>query len=106
MKSRSHKKNKHVAKVVNNKTVHIEIPGKIHKKLRALLFLDEFALQKFVCLMAEKYVEGDAHIKSLVLERVDEIKNNKLEKLRNIEEKDLYNVIEENSPFKWLRFKE
>lgn len=100
MKSRSHKKNKQVAKVVNNKTVHIEIPGTVHRKLRALLFLEEISMQKFFCLMSEKFIEGDTHIKNLVLERVDEIKNKKLSKLRDIDEKDLYNVIEENSPFK------
>ena len=50
--------------------------------------------------MAEKYIEKDNHVHYLVDERVNEIKNNKLSKLRDIEEKDLYNVIEENSPFK------
>ena len=56
--------------------------------------------QKFFILMSEKYVNGDSYIKALVDERVDEIKNNKLAQLRDIDEKDLYNVIEENSPFK------
>ena len=100
MNSRSSKTKKQIKKVINNKTVHIEIPGSIHKKLRALLFLNEISMQKFFCLMAEKYVEQDNHIHQLVDERVNEIKNNKLSKLRDIEEKDLYNVIEENSPFR------
>ena len=38
--------------------------------------------------------------KKMYKERVEEIKEQKLNKLRNIDEKDLYNVIEENSPFK------
>ena len=80
--------------------MHVEIPGTIHRKLRALLFLNEISMQKFFILMSEKYVNGDSYIKALVDERVDEIKNNKLAQLRDIEEKDLYNVIEENSPFK------
>lgn len=94
------KVDKQVVKIVNNKTVHVELPGVIHKKLRAKLFLDELSMQKFFTLMAEKYVLEDSYVKSLVIERSDDVKNKKLDKLRNIDEKDLYDVIEENSPFK------
>ena len=94
------KNNKQVKKIVNNKTVHIELPGQIHKKLRALLFLNELSMQKFFPLMAEKYVLSDNYLHDLVDKRVDEIKENNLNKLRNINEKDLYDAIEENSPFK------
>ncbi len=94
------KNNKQVKKIVNNKTVHIELPGQIHKKLRALLFLNELSMQKFFTLMAEKYVLSDNYLHDLVDKRVDEIKENNLNKLRNINEKDLYDAIEENSPFK------
>jgi hypothetical protein len=92
--------NRQVLKVLNNKTVHIEIPGLIHKSLRAKLFLDELSMQKFFRLMAEKYINNDSYIKGLVELRVDEIKNKKLDKLKEISDKDLYNVIEQNSPFK------
>ena len=94
------KNNKQVKKIVNNKTVHIELPGQVHKKLRALLFLNELSMQKFFTLMAEKYVLNDNYLHDLVDKRVNEIKENNLNKLRNINEKDLYDVIEENSPFK------
>jgi hypothetical protein len=94
------KVDKQVVKIVNNKTVHVELPGVIHKKLRAKLFLDELSMQKFFTLMAEKYVLEDSYVKSLVLEHADDVKNKKLDKLRNIDEKDLYDVIEKNSPFK------
>lgn len=101
MKSfKRNKINKQVKKVLNNKTVHIEMPGEIHKKLRVKLFLDELSIQQFFRLVAEKYAEDDNYIKQIVLERVDEIKNNKLNRLKEINEKDLYNAIEENSPFK------
>jgi hypothetical protein len=92
--------NNQVLKVINNKTVHIEIPGLTHKNLRAKLFLDELSMQKFFRLMAEKYINNDSYIKGLVESRVDEIKNKKLDKLKEISDKDLYNVIEQNSPFK------
>ena len=93
--------NKQIAnKIINNKTIHFELQGNIHKKLRALLFLKEISMQKFFRLMAESFVDGDDYINKLVLKRVDEIKNNKLSKLKNIDTKELYNVIEENSPFK------
>jgi len=94
------KNNKQVKKIVNNKTVHVELPGQVHKKLRALLFLNELSMQKFFTLMAEKYVLNDNYLHDLVDKRVDEIKENNLNKLRNIDEKELYNAIEENSPFK------
>ena len=94
------KNNKQVKKIVNNKTVHVELPGQVHKKLRALLFLNELSMQKFFTLMAEKYVLSDNYLHDLVDKRVDEIKENNLNKLRNIDEKDLYDAIEENSPFK------
>lgn len=92
--------NKQVKKIVNNKTVHVELPGTIHKQLRAKLFLDELSMQQFFRLISEKYVQEDVYIKELVLERVDDIKNKKLDKLREINEKDLYDAIEQNSPFK------
>ena len=84
----------------NNKTVHIEMPVKIHKKLRAMLFLKEISQQQFFRLVAEKFVEGDSHIINLIEERVELIKSKKFNKIKDIEEKDLYNAIEENSPFK------
>lgn len=91
---------KQVIKIVNNKTVHVEIPGEIHRKLRAKLFLDELSIQNFFRLMSEMYVNDDNYIKDLVSKRVDELKNNSLNKLREINETDLYNAIEQNSPFK------
>ena len=92
--------NKQVKKILNNKTVHIELPGEIHKKLRVKLFLDEISMQQFFRLVSEKYINDDKNLKKMVCDRVDEIKNNKLNKLREVNEKDLYNAIEENSPFK------
>ena len=67
------KNNKQIIKIINNKTVHIELPGQIHKKLRALLFLNELSMQKFFTLMAEQYTLNDSYIHNLVNERVDEI---------------------------------
>lgn len=94
------KNSRQIQKITSNKTVHIELPGSIHKKLRALLFLNELSMQKFFALMAESYVNSDPYIKKLVDQRVDEIKEQKLDKLRNVEKKDLYDAIEKNSPFK------
>lgn len=85
-------------RLINNKTVHLEVPGEIHRKLRALLFLKESTIQGFFRLMAEKLVEGDQYINDLLAERVDEIKKNKITALKSVNEKDLYNAIEENSP--------
>jgi DNA recombination-dependent growth factor C len=89
-----------VEKILSNKTIHVEIPGSIHRKLRALLFLNEISMQKFFTLMAESYVNSDPYIRKLVDQRVEEIKEDKLDKLRNVEKKDLYDAIEKNSPFK------
>ena len=89
-----------VEKIINNKTVHLEIPGSIHRKLRAMLFLKEISMQEFFRLSAEMIVLGDKYMIKQVEKRVDDIKNKKLSKIRNIEEKDLYDVIEQNSPFK------
>ena len=94
------KKNINIEKIVNNKTVHLEIPGSIHRKLRAMLFLKEMSMQEFFRMSAEMVVLGDQYMINAVEKRVDDIKNKKLSKIRNIEEKDLYDVIEQNSPFK------
>lgn len=91
---------KQVKKIINNKTVHIEMPGLIHRKLRAKLFLEEMSMQKFFRLMAEKYVNDDNYINDLVSERIEEIKNKEIDNLKEINEKDLYSAIEQNSPFK------
>ena len=91
---------KQVKKIINNKTIHVEFPGELHKKLRTKLFLDEMSMQKFFRLMAERYVNDDLYLKELVHERIDELKNKKVNNLKDINEKDLYSAIEENSPFK------
>jgi hypothetical protein len=83
-----------------NKSVHIEVHNSIHKKLRALLFLKEMSLQGFFRLMAESFVNGDDYIEKLVDQRVDDIQNKRLDQLRNVNKRELYNAIEENSPFK------
>ena len=87
-------------KIINNKTIHFELQGNIHKKLRALLFLKELSMQKFFRLVSESFVDGDEYINKLIEKKVSDIKNNKLAKLKNIDMKELYNVIEENSPLK------
>lgn len=89
-----------VTKIINNKTIHFELQGNVHKKLRALLFLKELSMQKFFRLVSEKFIDGDAYLNKLVENKVEEIKNNRLTKLKNIDMKDLYNAIEENSPLK------
>lgn len=94
----SKQNNKQVKKIINNKTVHIELPGEVHKRLRAQLFVNEISMQQFFKLISEKIVDNDQYILQLVEDRVDLIKENKLDKLREINPKDLYNVIEKNSP--------
>ena len=85
-------------RLLNNKTVHLEVPGEVHRKLRALLFLRESTIQGFFRLMAEHFVNGDKYINNLLEERVKEIKNKKISVVKDVNEKDLYNAIEENSP--------
>ena len=89
---------KQIKKIINNKTVHIELPGEVHKKLRAQLFVNEISMQQFFKLVSEKIVEGDNHLLRLVEDRVNLIKENKINKLKDINPKDLYDVIEKNSP--------
>ena len=97
----SSKNNKaQVTKILNNKTIHFVLPGEIHRKLRALLFLKESSMQAFFKLMSEKFIEGDPYILKILEKKISDIKNKKLDNLREINEKDLYNAIEENSPFK------
>lgn len=85
-------------RLLNNKTVHLEVPGEVHRKLRALLFLRESTIQGFFRLMAEHFVNGDQYINKLLEERVQEIKSKQRSVVKDINEKDLYNAIEENSP--------
>ena len=98
MSNQSSQINKQIKKIINNKTVHIELPGEVHKKLRAQLFVNEISMQQFFKLVSEKIVEGDNYLLSLVEDRVDLIKENKINKLKEINPKDLYDVIEKNSP--------
>ena len=83
-----------------NKSVHIEVHNNVHRKLRALLFLKEMSLPGFFRLMAESFVNGDSYIENLIDQRISDIQDKKLDQLRNINKSELYNAIEENSPFK------
>ena len=98
MSNQSSQINKQIKKIINNKTVHIELPGEGHKRLRAQLFVNEISMQQFFKLVSEKIVEGDNYLLSLVEDRVNLIKENKINKLKEINPKDLYDVIEKNSP--------
>lgn len=86
-------------RLLNNKTVHLEIPGEVHRKLRALLFLRESSIQGFFRLMAEKFVNDDPYLNKLLETRVREIKEKKISVVRELNEKDLYAAIEQDSPF-------
>ena len=90
--------NKQIKKIINNKTVHIELPGEVHKRLRAQLFVNEISMQQFFKLVSEKIVEGDNYLLQLVEDRVNLITENKINKLKEINPKDLYDVIEKISP--------
>ena len=94
------KLSRQVTKVLNSKSVHITLTGHVHKRLRAMLFLQELSMQKFFRLMSEKVVDGDEYITKLIEEKVIELKEQSFFNLSEVSEKDLYNVIEENSPFK------
>jgi hypothetical protein len=87
-------------RILNNKTVHFVLPGEIHRKLRAKLFLKESSIQNFFKVISEKFLEGDPHIQSILEKSVLEIKTNKINKLKEVNEKDLYDAIESESPFK------
>lgn len=86
-------------KLINDKCVHITLEGYMHRKLRALLFLKDANIQTFMRLIVEKFVNGDEYIEKLIEERVKEKKEQKINALKNLNEKDIYNAIEENSPF-------
>ena len=47
-----------IAKVFNNKSLHIELTGLMHKRLRVMLFLHELTMQLFFRLMAELQFTG------------------------------------------------
>ena len=64
------------------------------------MFLREFSLQGFFRLMAEKFIDGDVYLSELVDDRIRDIKNNKINHMKNVNKKELYDVIEQNSPFK------
>ena len=102
-KNKTSQIDKQIKKVINNKTIHIELPGEVHKRLRAQLFVKEISMQQFFKLIAEKIVEEDQYILRLVEERVDLLKENKINKLKEVNSKDLYDVIEKNSPLSWKR---
>jgi hypothetical protein len=48
--------------------------------------------------MVEQFVNGDEHISKLLEERVNEIKDKKISIVKDVNKKDLYDAIEENSP--------
>ena len=50
--------------------------------------------------MLESFVDGDSYLHELVDERIRDIKNNKIDHMKNVNKKELYDVIEQNSPFK------
>jgi hypothetical protein len=89
-----------VKKVSTNKSVHFDLNNDVHRKLRALMFLREFSLQGFFRLMAESFVNNNPYLSNLIDDRIRDIKNNKINHMKNVNKKELYDVIEQNSPFK------
>lgn len=86
--------------LLQKKTVHVTLNEDLHKSLRANLFLDGITINQFFEKIAFFYVNNNENIKTLLPEIKKGIKEEKLDKLRNINKKDIYEQIENLSPIK------
>jgi hypothetical protein len=81
------------------KSVHVNIGKDIHRKFRSQLFLQDITMQQFLENCIELFVNENARMNKIINDLKKELKEKELNKLRGIDKKDLYDVIEENSPF-------
>jgi len=86
--------------LLKKKCVHVALNEDLHKNLRVNLFLDGITINEFFEKIALLYVNDNQNIKCLIPSIKKEIKEQKLDKLRNINKKDIYEQIENLSPIK------
>ena len=85
--------------IARKKSIHVNIAKTHHRSFRSKLFLNELTMQQFLEFCVEKFINDDSRMVKIVEELKKDLREKELNKLRGIDEKELYDVIEENSPF-------
>lgn len=91
---------KEVDYINRKKTIHINIGENQHRVFRSSLFLHGLNMTQFFEACVMKLNENDASMLKIIEELKQDIKQKKLDNLRNIDRDELYNLIEDNCPQK------
>ena len=89
---------KEVEYISKKKSIHINIDKSQHRMFRSKLFLNELTMQQFISMIITKFNVDDPSILKMVIELKDDLKEKEINKLKGIDEKDLYDAIEKYSP--------
>lgn len=84
--------------ITRKKTIHVKLSEEEYKQFRASLFQHGVTMTAFFESTVSKFNAGDSAMIKVIDELKEEIKSEKLDRLRNINKDELYNLIEDNSP--------
>lgn len=91
---------KEVDYINRKKTIHINIGENQHRTFRSCLFLHGLNMTQFFEACVMKLNENDSSMIKIIEELKEDLKKQKLDRLRNIDRDELYNLIEDNCPQK------
>jgi hypothetical protein len=89
---------KEVEYISKKKSIHINIEKSQHRMFRSKLFLNELTMQQFISMIISKFNVDDPSILKMIKELKEDLKEKEINKLKGIDEKDLYDAIEKYSP--------
>ena len=84
--------------ISKKKSLHVNLDKSHHRIFRSKLFLHELTMQQFLEFFIVKFNNEDPTIEKMIEELKAEVKEEKINKLKGIDKKDLYDAIEKYSP--------
>ena len=84
---------------MNRKSVHINLNESVHSELRILAFKNKLSMQEIISYLVTSLVDKDSYLESLIEKMKSEKISKELKKITNVESIDIFDAIDQDSPW-------
>lgn len=85
---------------MNRKSVHINLIESVHSEFRIIAFKSKLSMQEIISGLVTSLVDEDPYLQNLVEKMKDEKRTKQLRKITNVESTDIFDQINDQSPWK------
>ena len=85
---------------MNRKSVHINLIESVHSEFRIIAFKSKLSMQEIISGLVTSLVDEDPYLQNLVEKMKDEKRTKQLRKITNVESTDIFDQINDKSPWK------